>query len=73
LGPWLDLGTEEPAAAVFPAAAVAGGEGPGVGKHKEVEKNLGRRSGGAGVVGSGPATELCSERRWVAAVALRRS
>ena len=25
--PWLDLGTEEAAAAMFPATAVAGGEG----------------------------------------------
>jgi hypothetical protein len=59
---------------VFPAAAVAGSEGPGVVEHKEVEKNLGRRSGGAGVVRSGPATELCFvRRRRVAAVALRRS
>jgi hypothetical protein len=68
------VGTKEAAAAVFPVAAVAGGEGLGVGEHKEVEKNLGRRSGGSGVVGSGPATELCSgRRRRVAAVALRRS
>jgi hypothetical protein len=61
-GPWLDLGTEEAAAAVFPATAVAGGEGPVVEEHKEVERDLGRRSGRAGVVGGGPATELYS--RW---------
>jgi hypothetical protein len=43
-------------------------------EHKEVERDLGRRSGRAGVVGGGPATELCSGRRQqVAAVALRRS
>jgi hypothetical protein len=57
---------------VFPAAAVAGGEGLGVEEHKEVERDLGWSSGGVGVVGGGPATELCSERRRrVAAVALR--
>jgi hypothetical protein len=60
---------------VFPVVAVASGERPGVGEHKEVEKNLGRRSSGAGMVGSGPATELCSgrRRRRVAAVSLWRS
>jgi hypothetical protein len=73
-GPWLDLGIEEAAAAVFPATAVAGAEGLGVGEHKEVERDLGRHSGRAGVVGGGPATKLCSRRRWrVAAVALRQS
>ena len=73
-GPWPDLGTEEAAAAVFPATAVAGGEGPGVEEHKEVERDLGRHSGGAGAAGGGPATELCSRRRRrVAAVAPRRS
>ena len=61
--PWLDLGTEEAAAAVVPATAVAGGEGPGVEEHKGVERDLGRHSGGAGAVGGGPATELCSRRR----------
>jgi hypothetical protein len=61
-GPWLELGTEEAAAAVFSAMAVAGGEGPGVEEHKEVERDVGRRSGRAGVVGGGPATELCSRR-----------
>jgi hypothetical protein len=72
--PWLDLGTEEAAAAVFPSTAVTGGEGPGVEEHKEVERDLGRRSGRAGVVGGGPATELCSRRRRrVAAVVLWRS
>jgi hypothetical protein len=73
-GPWLDLGTEEAAAAVFPVMAVAGGEGPGVEERKEVQRNLGWRSDRAGVVGGGPAMELCSRWRWrVAAVALRRS
>jgi hypothetical protein len=37
------LGTEEAAVAVFPTTAVAGGEGPGVEEHKEVEMDLGRR------------------------------
>jgi hypothetical protein len=60
LGPWPDLGTEEAAVAVFPTTAVAAGEGPGVEEHKEVKRDLGRRSGGVGVVGGGPATELCS-------------
>jgi hypothetical protein len=49
--------------AVFPAATVAGGEGPGVEEHKEEERDLGRRSGGARVVGGGPAMELCSWRQ----------
>jgi hypothetical protein len=71
LGPWPDLGTEEAAVAVFPATAVAGGEGLGVEEHKEVEMDLGQRSGEAGVVGGGLATELCSRwRRRVAAVVL---
>jgi hypothetical protein len=64
LGPWLDLGTEEAAAAMFPAAAVAGGEGLGVEEHKEVERDLRWHSGGVGVVGGGSATKLCSRRRW---------
>jgi hypothetical protein len=56
------------------ARGVAADEGPGVEEHKEVERDLGRRSGRAGVVGGGPATELCSGwRRQVAAVALQRS
>jgi hypothetical protein len=38
-------------------------------EHKEVERDLGRHSGRAGVVGGGPATELCSGwRRQVVAV-----
>jgi hypothetical protein len=43
-------------------------------ENKEVERDLGRRFGRAGVVGGGPATELRSgQQRQVAAVALRRS
>jgi hypothetical protein len=37
------------------ARGVAGSEGPGVEEHKEVERDLGRCSGRAGVVGGGPA------------------
>jgi hypothetical protein len=32
-------------------------------EHKEVEMDLGRRLGGAGVVGGGPAMEFCFGRR----------
>jgi hypothetical protein len=40
-------------------------------EHIKVEMDLELRSGGAGVVGGGPATELCSwRRRRVAAVGL---
>jgi hypothetical protein len=42
---------------------LTGGEVQGVEEYKEVEMDLGWRSGGARVVGGGPATEFCFGRR----------
>ena len=46
-----------------PADSLAGGEGKEGEGHKERERDLRRRLGGAEADGGGPALELCSRRR----------
>jgi hypothetical protein len=61
--PWPDLTKDRGKGSGVLARGVTGGVGPGVEEHKEVDMDLGRRSGGAGVVGGRPATEFCFGRQ----------